>query len=96
MDALGVIDGQGSIHHEPRDGILVIDDIIVLGSGGVDGGESGTGFVDLVVFTVIGVGADGGKEGVAKGVLFSEGNWLRSWRRVLTVDPNWLGRQHLR
>lgn len=67
MHARRRVQRQRPVRHEPRDGVLVVEDVVVLVGGGVHGGDAGAGFVDLVVLAAVRVGADAGEEGVSVG-----------------------------
>lgn len=66
MHALRSIHRQRAVGDEPRDRVLVVDNVVVLVDRGVDGGDSRARFVDLVVLAAVRVGADAGEEGVAE------------------------------
>lgn len=68
---LRIIDRQGSVHEEARDGVFVVDDVVVVSGGAVDGRGPRAVFVHLVVLAVVRVGAHGGEEGVAGGASLS-------------------------
>ena len=65
MHTLRRLDGQCAVDDESSDGVFVVDDVIVLLLRGADGGDSGAILVDLIIFTMVGVRADGGVQGVA-------------------------------
>ena len=71
VHALRIIDRQGPVHEEARDGVFIVDDVVVVFGGAVDGGRPRAVFVHLVVLAVVRVGAHGGEEGVAGGRVLS-------------------------
>lgn len=65
VHALRVAHRQRAVDDEPRDGVLVVDDVVVLFRRRVDRRDARARLVHLVVLAVVRVGAHGGEEGVA-------------------------------
>lgn len=103
VHALRIIDRQGPVHEEARDGVFVVHDVVVVLGGAVDGRGPRAVFVHLVILAVVRVGAHGGEEGVAGGASLSvyvrvAGKERKGKERegALTVGPSWLGMPHPR